>query len=31
MERTNGLPNPEDPVSFEDVAEAEVTGHGDAE
>lgn len=30
MERPNDLPNPENSVSFEDVAEVEVIGHGDA-
>lgn len=30
MERPNGLPNPENSVSFEDVAEVEVIDHGDA-
>ena len=31
MERPNDLPNPENSVSFEDVAEVEVINHGDAE
>ena len=31
MERPNDLPNPENSVSFEDVEEVEVIGHGDAE
>ena len=31
MERPNDLPNPENSVSFGDVAEVEVIDHGDAE
>ena len=31
MERPNDLPNPENSVSFEDVAEVEVLEYGDAE
>ena len=30
MERPNDLPNPENTVSFEDVAEVEVIEYGDA-
>lgn len=31
MERPNDLPNPENSVSFGDVAEVEAIDHGDAE
>ena len=31
MERPNDLPNPENSVSVEDVAEVEEIDHGDAE